>query len=158
VTVAQFNIYCQDTGACLARPGRGKVLITGIASTEAQNYARWLSKKTQFTYRLPTDAEWQYAASADGSQPRKNFNCTAKLRAKVIKGQDLINARSGDASGWGLTNYVGNAQEWVRNGTGVTARGGAHIDALSKCDVTLSRPHGGGPDAVTGFRLVRELK
>ncbi|MFT5391157.1 MAG: serine/threonine protein kinase [Gammaproteobacteria bacterium] len=40
----------------------------------------------------------------------------------------------------------------------LAARGGAHIDPLSKCDVTLSRPHGGGPDAVTGYRLVRELR
>jgi len=52
---------------------------------------------------------------------------------------------------------VGNAQEWVRDGSGVVARGGAFEDPLARCELSISRSHGGGADELTGFRLVREL-
>ena len=65
---------------------------------------------------------------------------------------------SGRANGWGLYNYVGNVQEWVDTGNGIAARGGAYTDELSNCGITLERNHDGSGDALTGFRLLRELR
>ena len=75
----------------------------------------------------------------------------------MIKGLGLVDAQSGKPNGWGLINFVGNAQEWVKGGDGVAVRGGAFDDPLTRCGVSLSEPHAGGADLVTGFRLVREL-
>jgi len=68
-----------------------------------------------------------------------------------------VSVSVGEANGWGLKNYVGNAREWVKTGNGLAVRGGAHRIPLSECEVSLSRPHSGEPDPVTGFRLVRDV-
>ena len=64
---------------------------------------------------------------------------------------------TGKANGWGLYNYVGNAQEWVVDGGSVEARGGAFEDMFSKCDIALEKPHDGNADKATGFRVVLDL-
>ena len=68
-----------------------------------------------------------------------------------------MGVNTGKANGWGLYNYVGNAQEWARSGDGVVARGGAFEDTFSKCTISLEKPHGGGADESTGFRVLLEL-
>jgi formylglycine-generating enzyme required for sulfatase activity len=65
---------------------------------------------------------------------------------------------SGTPNSWGLYNYAGNAQEWVRTGGSVAAKGGAYTDNMSQCSPATSRPHSGGADAITGFRVLREIK
>ena len=157
VSVAEFNTYCKLSGQCSARSGNSKLPITGISIQDAQSYTAWYSAQSGKTYRLPTEAEWAHAASAAGKQPKKNFNCRVILDGSVIKGQALRSATSGDQNGWGLVNYIGNAQEWVKSGGGVKVRGGAFEDPLSKCDISLTKSHGGGADGITGFRVVRAL-
>jgi formylglycine-generating enzyme required for sulfatase activity len=38
--------------------------VTGVSFMDAQNYAQWLAKKTGVIWRLPSDAEWAYAAGS----------------------------------------------------------------------------------------------
>jgi hypothetical protein len=80
------------------------------------------------------------------------------LGNQVIKGMALGNVKMGKSNGWGLTNYIGNAQEWVVTPGGVKAVGGAYSDSLSNCSISLSKAHNGQPDDITGFRVVRDLK
>ena len=157
VSVSDYNAYCKLSGNCAAKSGDSKVPITGISLQDAEAYATWLSSKSGAVYRLPTESEWEYAANAGGKQPKKDFNCRVSLGEQLLKGHSLVNAKSGQQNGWGLANYIGNAQEWVKTGGGVKARGGAFEDALSKCDISISKAHGGTPDPLTGFRLIREL-
>ena len=64
----------------------------------------------------------------------------------------------GQQNEWGLLNYQGNVQEWAEVGGGaVEARGGTYRDPLDACVHTRGIPHDGSADAVTGFRLVREI-
>jgi len=128
--------------------------ITQISAEAAVDYANWLSERTGKTYRLPKVEEWEYAVWANGKQPRKDFNCRVVLGEKVLKGTGLISVKSGKSNGWGLKNYLGNAQEWVNDGGGWHARGGAYSDSLSNCSPALARPHTGAADDATGFRLV----
>jgi serine/threonine protein kinase len=158
VTVSDYNRYCRAGGPCNPLPGDGKLPATGLTLGAAQTYANWLSKQSGARYRLPTDAEWEHAARAGGKQPgKKNYNCTVKVGDQMLKGQSLRTALSGQQNGWGLINYIGNAKEWVRSGDGVSVRGGAHTDPMSKCALELREKHSGNADPVAGFRLVREL-
>jgi serine/threonine protein kinase len=158
VSVGDFSIYCRVSGKCTPPAHDAQLPITHVSAAQAEEYAKWLSKITGHSYRLPTDQEWTYAANAQGKQPEKDFNCLLRLGDQVIKGLSLIDVKSGKSNGWGLLNYVGNAQEWVTSGGGFSARGGDFQDTLSSCDITLDKPSSGAADDVTGFRLVREVQ
>lgn len=156
ISVGDYSKYCALTGRCkpVTDKDRFDEPQTGISLQEAEDYAAWLSERTGKNYRLPTPQEWEYAASANGEQPRKDFNCRVALGEKVIKGTGTVSVISGQQNGWGLKNYIGNVQEWVKDGNSVKARGGAFEDSFSNCDISLERPHNGGPDERTGFRLI----
>ncbi len=158
ISVNDWSKYCALTGRCkpVKDPDRQDDPITGISLQEAQDYVAWLSERTGKTYRLPTSSEWEYAANAGGEQPTKDFNCRVALGDKVIKGTGTVSVKSGRSNGWGLKNYVGNVQEWVLDGNSALVRGGAYTDAHSKCDISLQRPHDGGADDTTGFRIVMD--
>ncbi|MCG8324573.1 MAG: SUMF1/EgtB/PvdO family nonheme iron enzyme, partial [Thiotrichales bacterium] len=158
ISVNDWSKYCALTGRCkpVKDQERQNDPITGITLQQAQDYAAWLSERTGKNYRLPTPTEWEYAANAGGKQPKKDFNCRVALGEKVIKGTGTVSIKSGKSNGWGLKNYVGNVQEWVVDGSSATARGGAYSDPHSKCDISLQRPHDGGADESTGFRILLE--
>ena len=163
VTIADYNLFCKRSKQCKAVKGKSKLPVTGIGIQQAEAYAKWLSEeaskteKKKVVYRLPTEAEWLHAARASGAPAEKKFNCRVESGGSVIAGHALMTATGGTQNGWGLAHYIGNAQEWVRAGGGVAARGGAFEDPLAKCDIELTRSHSGAADGITGFRLVREL-
>ncbi|MGE0858279.1 MAG: protein kinase [Gammaproteobacteria bacterium] len=158
VTVADFNRYCKLGGKCTPIAGQDGVLpVTGVSLAQAQEYVKWLSERTGQSFRLPTSQEWTYAAQAAGDQPKKDYNCRVEQAGQLLKGQGTMGVNTGKANGWGLYNYVGNAQEWVLDGSAIEARGGAFEDAFSKCDISLEKAHDGNADRATGFRVVMDL-
>jgi tRNA A-37 threonylcarbamoyl transferase component Bud32 len=159
VSVEQMNEYCRNTRNCQVRNGANASLpVTNISFTQAREYARWLSNNSGYRYRIPRQSEWLYAARANGSELDANRNCSLESRG-IKKGETLEEVTTGKKNKWGLVNYVGNAQEWVlKNNRDLFAVGGSHTDPFRDCTVEKQRSHDGKPDAITGFRLVRELR
>ncbi|MFT3731873.1 MAG: formylglycine-generating enzyme family protein [Hyphomicrobium sp.] len=98
--------------------------IVGVSWDDANTYAEWLSKKTGHHYRLPSEAEWEYAARAGsktpfwwGNEPKENGETMACCRG-CGSDRDGVGAYPVDSfkpNGFGLFNVHGNVWEWVED-------------------------------------------
>ena len=109
--------------------------VVCVSWNDARVYARWLSLRTGQTYRLPTEAEWEYAARAGSTQSRfwgddPNAACdyangadrsaAAKFANWTVAGCDdkiVFTAASGSyrRNAWGLSDMLGNVWEWTED-------------------------------------------
>ena len=151
-----YETYCLETRQCEPTDGNPEP-VTGIRADEAIAYAHWLSKQTGYQYRLPTRDEWDRAARGPDGGVDPNRNCRVSVGG-IERGLDVVASSSGQPNGYGVVNHLGNVQEWVVEGDSLLAVGGAFTDPLATCGFELARAHDGDADAITGFRLVRELQ
>jgi len=156
VTVDDVNKFCAVSDTCKEISASGKMPATQLSSTQIDAYLSWLSKQSKRQYRLPTKAEWIYAARANSSKLDSNRNCRLDSRG-IKKGGFVIKATTGQQNSWGLVNYLGNARELVSDGEGFAALGGSYETDMRECIVTKSERHQGKPDKLTGFRVLREI-
>lgn len=156
VRVGEINQYCNQTKTCKPLPGSSSTPATGLSAQQMQAYLRWLSSESGQTYRLPSLAEWQLAARANGRNLDANRNCRLNSRG-IQKGGSLLNAEIGQQNAWGLVNHVGNAREWVQGPGGLLTVGGSYATEMEECTIEWQQPSNGEPDPETGFRVLREL-
>ena len=135
VTRAQFARFVADSGhktdGCWNNPGFAQSddhPVVCVNWHDANAYAQWLAKKTGKTYRLLSEAEWEYAARAGQHTARywgeafdpegRNYAKTDDATAKKIVGDgQTLTAPVGfyQANGFGLHDMIGNAAEWVQD-------------------------------------------
>jgi len=123
-----WNNYqpCIDAGVCSsdgdAGFGKGNRPVIKVSWEDAQTYATWLSKKTGKQYRLPNEAEWEYAARA-GSTTKYSWgdsiNCSQARYGYYS--DDCGKQESTDpvglfkANSFGLYDMHGNVLEWTQD-------------------------------------------
>lgn len=91
--------------------------VVNVTFADAQNFCEWLSKETGRSFRLPTEAEWEYACRAGTTTP---YYMGSTLTGRFLKNQstsrDLeacaITVGKTEANAWGLCDMHGNAEEW----------------------------------------------
>jgi formylglycine-generating enzyme required for sulfatase activity len=99
--------------------GRGNQGFPAISMTQyaANKYAQWLSAKTGEFYRLPTEAEWEYACRAGGDGKLEPLDDYAWSKRNSAQGPftsgtyHTIGTRKPNA--WGLYDILGNVMEWT---------------------------------------------
>jgi formylglycine-generating enzyme required for sulfatase activity len=158
--------------------------VVNIGWSDAQAFAAWLSKKTNKKFRLPSEAEWEYAARAGTSTRYYWGDATGNNLANCNScnsrwdGDSTAPVGSFAANPWGLFDMAGNAAEWTLDcysdnyqqtpvdGSAATngdcksrvARGGSWSDPAENMGSAFRDPN--LPDyhyMNIGFRLVREL-
>jgi formylglycine-generating enzyme required for sulfatase activity len=182
VTFRQWDA-CVAAGGCKHKPGdegwgRGQRPVINVSWNDAQQYVKWLNSKTGQPYRLPSEAEWEYAARAGTSTPYAFGESLTKAQAN-FGGTRTLPVGSLAKNRWDLYDLHGNAWEWVQD-CWHSSYQGAPSDGrawLSSCgdsrrlmrggswyarqeDARSSRRLGDGPIARGGdmsFRLARVL-
>ena len=175
---------CVDEGGCrMIRDdegwGRSKRPVINVSWYDARAYARWLSRKTGQSWRLPTEAEWEYAARA---QFEKRFTFGNKLTPKQANFGDLL-GRTNEVgkfspNRFGLFDMHGNVAEWVSDRYGknyyshsqtnnpkgpkqgikrINRGGGWHYGAKFSRSAMRFPQHPAKRLSNVGFRLVREF-
>lgn len=136
ITFAEWD-QCVAKGGCGHKPsdegwGRGKRPVVNISHADAVQYVTWLASATGQPYRLPSEAEWEYAArAASGADaPSHPFSTGATITWKQanfdanfvygpgrigIYRQQTVDVGSLPRNKFGLHEMHGNVWEWVQD-------------------------------------------
>jgi formylglycine-generating enzyme required for sulfatase activity len=185
VTFGEYHKFCLDTGRGLVRDhwGRDRQPVFYVSWYDAVAYCDWLSTQTGETYRLPSEAEWEYAARGG---PRHEIWAGTSEVSEVGEYAWCAENSEGQAhpvgekrpNSFGLYDMSGNVWEWLEdcwneNYEGAPSDGSAWLSG--KCNVRVLRggswyfywedarcaDRDGGDadvgDGSVGFRCVKEV-
>lgn len=186
ITVAEYRAFCDATGRRMpAAPAWGWIdnhPMTLISWTDASDYCDWLTDKTGVLYRLPTEAEWEYAAR--GGNKSRNTEYSGSNNSEMvgwydIHGEGTKPVGQKQPNELGIYDMSGNVLEWCsdwydsdfyaaagvsdnprgpQNGISRVMRGGswlipARFSTVSyRYNLSPSLPH-----RINGFRVVSPL-
>lgn len=120
VTVGEFKAFCKASGWDMpSEPSWGwndKHPMVKISFEDANEYCNWLSRSTGKNYRLPTEAEWEYAARGGNKSKRYTYAGSNDLdevgwSRNNSGGQTQASGRK-KPNELGLYDMSGNAEEW----------------------------------------------
>jgi formylglycine-generating enzyme required for sulfatase activity len=122
VTFNEWHI-CVVEGGCRENQnpsdqgwGKGRRPVIGISWTDAQQFVSWLSRRTGRRYRLPSEAEWEYATRATATTPFWTGTSIGTDQANFNSGpQRTYPVGSYPPNKFGLFDMVGNVWQWVED-------------------------------------------
>lgn len=124
VTFDEYDAFANATKRQLPKDEgwrRGKRPVINVTWNDAQAYTQWLSEQTGKQYRLPTEAEWEYAARA-GTQTRYWWGDDIGQNSAACDGcgsqwdnKQTAPAGSFKPNTFGLYDTAGNVWEWTQD-------------------------------------------
>jgi formylglycine-generating enzyme required for sulfatase activity len=91
--------------------GRSGYPVISITAYSAEMFCKWLSEKTGRKYRLPTEAEWEYACRAGVEELDKDDLLSMGWLNENAENKTQPAAKK-KPNGFGLFDMLGNAGEW----------------------------------------------
>ncbi len=152
VTNAQYEQFDPEHRKLRGKHGISKAddeAVVFVSWNDATRFCQWLSQKEGLPYRLPTEAEWEYAARSGTTTPfhtgetlpevyLKNATQSRYPPAQIVSlvvGQTPPNA-------WGLYDVHGNVEEWVYDRYGPYEKGD-QVDPVGRADGDFRVTRGG---------------
>jgi formylglycine-generating enzyme required for sulfatase activity/class 3 adenylate cyclase len=144
--ISKFPITVREWNACVAAKsctyvptGKDDAPVANLSWADAQQFVEWLSKTTQRSFRLPSEAEWEYAARGG---TRTKFWWGDQLQANMAncKGCDQpydasqpLKVGSFKPNPFGLYDMGGNIHQWMtdcwhKNYQGAPSDGSPWVD------------------------------
>jgi len=109
ITFEQYDIFCDATGK--PKPGgseRGNLPVSRVTWNDAAAFAEWMG------CRLPTEAEWEYAARANTTTPFYTGDSLTSDMAK-FDGNSPLPVGSFLPNAFGLYDMHGNIWQWTKD-------------------------------------------
>lgn len=182
VTNAQYELFCPEHKSLRGKNGfssEDDEAVVFVTYQDAVAFCDWLTQKEGKTYRLPTEAEWEYACKAGRYW---NFYMDDKLPAAWQKNQVIaatpkplsLKVAQTPPNEWGLYDMCGNVEEWCldwygpyidkeqtdpvgySDGIARVTRGGSHntpVKYLRSANRMAMLPE--DKHTMTGFRVVQ---
>jgi formylglycine-generating enzyme required for sulfatase activity len=131
ITFDQWDA-CVANGGCDHFPkdegwGRGNRPVINVSWDDAQQFAAWMSKSTGQRFRLPSEAEWEYAARAGTTTKFSTGDCISASQANYNANRPGDGCPTGEyrkqtipvgsfaANAFGLHDMHGNVWEWTQD-------------------------------------------
>jgi sulfatase modifying factor 1 len=180
-TVAQWKAYCRATGRKMPEaPSWGWIdthPIVNVNYEDAVGYCDWLSETKDANYRLPTEAEWEFAARGGNLSKGTKYSGGRSIDLLGVyeanSNNQTVAVGSKKANELGIYDMSGNVWEWCKDwygayestaqqnpkgpasGSSRVLRGGSWLHAASYCRVA-DRNYGSPEYRYTcyGFRVL----
>ena len=186
VTNAEYGKFVAESGHTAPKHWSNNQPVTGtesrpvtyVSMTDANAFATWRSKRDGVIYRLPTEAEWEFAAR-NGEKSElypwgSQWDESKAVMAVASSEPSSVGSKPSGKNDWGVVDLIGNVWEWTSDevsvypgsptilnkkpGKRVMIRGGSAnespfkltITSAFRVDVDLEQK-----EKNLGFRLVR---
>jgi hypothetical protein len=146
--------------------------VVMVSWSEATAYCEWLSKKTGRSFRLPSEAEWEYACRAGTTTAYNTGDTFPENQWKVqentrFKEPVSLQVAQFEPNAWGLYDMHGNVEEWCADEYALpikfwyedsryaNTRGGSHntpVEYLRSANRSAAPPE--DKTVLRGFRIV----
>jgi sulfatase modifying factor 1 len=132
VTVKQWHAI-MGRRMLVFQEGMDNMPVTRVSWFDCMKFIRKLNRRGEGTYRLPTEAEWEYAARAGtttafswgatidcdkamyGNNSQKDDECQLYIKSRKLQIDRPAPVKSYSPNPWGLYDMHGNVWEWCRD-------------------------------------------